>query len=67
MKIDVEGMEINVIEGAINFLKAFPNILIVMETIHSGEGKIKSLLNSIVDFEYYKIDHFNMAAKKINH
>jgi len=65
MKIDVEGMETNVIEGAINFLKEFPNILIVMETIHSGEEKIKSLLNSIVDFEYYKIDHFNMAAKKL--
>jgi len=66
MKIDVEGMEFNVIEGSIKFLRTYPNIFIVMESIHSDEEKLKSLLKSIANFEFYKVDRFNMAAKKLS-
>lgn len=65
IKIDVEGMEEEVIGGATEFLQKFPNILIVMESVHSGEDKLKSDLSKIARFEYYPVDHLNFAAKKI--
>jgi len=65
IKIDVEGMEEEVIEGAKGFLAEFPNILIVMESVHSGEEKLKNDLNEIAKFEFIPVDHLNFAAKKI--
>ncbi len=65
MKIDVEGMEDEVIDGAKKFIQTFPNILIVMESVHSGEEKLKSDLSKIARFEFYPVDHLNFAAKKI--
>lgn len=66
MKIDVEGMEENVLLGAKEFLKKFPRILIVMESIHSGEEKLKSILSEIGNFEFLEVDKLNFAAKKIS-
>lgn len=66
MKIDTEGMEVEVIEGAANFLKTQKNILIVLESIHSEEGPIKEALNRIGTFEFSRVDDLNMATKKSN-
>ncbi len=66
MKIDVEGMESQVILGAKEFLKSFPNIMIVMESVHSGEEKLKNILSQIADFEFFTIDSLNMGAIKKN-
>jgi FkbM family methyltransferase len=66
MKIDTEGMEVEVIEVAKKFLKTQKHILIVLESIHSEEGPIKKALNSIAPFEFSRVDDLNMATKKIN-
>jgi len=65
IKIDVEGMEPHVLKGASKFLKNHPNILIVLESKHSGRDDIKKLLSSISDFDFLEVDNMNMAAKKI--
>lgn len=64
MKIDVEGMESNVIVGATEFIKNHPNLLIIIETIHSGKDQIIKLLSSISDFEFLEVDKLNTAARK---
>ncbi len=66
IKIDVEGMEPHVLKGASKFLKKHPNILIVLESKHSGRDDIKKLLSSIDDFEFLEVDDLNMAALKKN-
>ncbi len=65
IKIDVEGMEAEVIDGATNFLKSHKDLLIVMETVHSGVDALKEKLNKIGTFEYHIIDDLNMAAVKL--
>ena len=65
MKIDVEGMEENVLLGAKEFIKKFPNILIVMESVHSGKEKLQSVLSANAQFEFLEVDDLNFAAKKI--
>lgn len=64
MKIDVEGMEAEVIEGASSFIRSHPNLMIVMESVHSGEEKLKEILNQFAEFEFIKVDALNFAAHK---
>ncbi|MDP2723611.1 MAG: FkbM family methyltransferase [Bacteroidales bacterium] len=64
VKIDVEGMEIDVLRGAKRFIEQYPNLLIVMESIHSGKEKLTMELLSICDFEIFYVDELNMAARK---
>lgn len=66
MKIDVEGMEAEVLQGAFNFIRKFAQVFIVMESIHSGEERLKSILNEIAIFEYLPVDNLNFAARKIS-
>ncbi len=66
IKIDVEGMEPKVILGAKQFLKDYQNILIVLESKHSGRSDIKNILSGIGNFEFLEVDDLNMAARKIN-
>ncbi len=65
IKIDVEGMEEKVLHGAKKFLQNYPNILIVMESKHSGRERLVQVLNKIADFEILKVDDLNMGARKI--
>lgn len=68
MKIDVEGMEEHVIKGAKDFIQKHKELLIVMESVHSGEEKLKSVLSEIAEFEFLPVDSLSFAAKKIkNH
>jgi len=66
IKIDVEGMEEKVLLGARKFLQTYPNIIMVMESKHSGRERLTAILNDIADFEILEVDDFNMGARKIS-
>ncbi len=66
IKIDVEGMEEQVLRGARKFLQTYPNIIMVMESKHSGREKLAKILNEIAEFEILEVDELNMGARKIN-
>ncbi len=66
IKIDVEGMELQVLKGAQKFIQKYPNLVITLESVHSGEENIKELLNSIASFEYGTIDRLNIATRKLS-
>ena len=65
IKIDVEGMEEKVLLGVKKFLQTHPDILIVMESKHSGREKLAQVLHEIADFEILEVDDLNMGARKI--
>jgi FkbM family methyltransferase len=65
IKIDVEGMEVEMLEGAQNFLKHFPHVVLIIEEKLSGAGEIQNILNQIGKFEFGIIDQFNIYARKI--
>ncbi len=66
IKIDVEGMEERVLQGARKFLQTYPNIIMVMESKHSGREKLTRILNDIDNFEILEVDDLNMGARKRN-
>jgi FkbM family methyltransferase len=63
-KIDVEGMEVDVIKGAKEFLSSFENLHLILETDHSGVQPIKEALSEVGNFEFVAIDDLNIAAIK---
>lgn len=65
VKIDVEGMEVEMIKGATRFFQYFNDITLIIEEKLSGESEIRSMLNSICDFEYGHVDNFNIYARKV--
>jgi len=64
IKIDAEGMEIDVLQGGKEFMKKHPHFLIVMESVHTGAGKIKEYLKTVGNFIYLEVDHENLAIMK---
>lgn len=64
-KLDVEGMEIQALKGAVNFVRQYPDITFIVEDKISGLDKIKSLLNEQGNFEYGRIDQYNIFARKV--
>ncbi len=66
VKMDVEGMETDVINGGSRFFSEYPNIHLILESEHSGVDEIKNALNQYGTFEYLKIDDYNIAAIKTN-
>lgn len=64
-KMDVEGMEIEALQGAVNFLRHYPNITLVVEEKITGQAKIKHFLDELGTFEYGMIDRYNMFARKV--
>lgn len=64
IKIDAEGMEIDVLEGAKRFIIEHPHFLIVMESKHSGANRIKEFLKTAGNFIYMEVDSDNMAIMK---
>jgi len=64
IKIDAEGMEIDVLEGGEQFLKNHPHFMIVMESKHSGADTIKEYLKNHGNFIYMEVDKDNMAIMK---
>ncbi|MES2382645.1 MAG: FkbM family methyltransferase [Bacteroidota bacterium] len=63
VKIDVEGMEIDLLEGARNFLNYFDEVILIIEEKLSGEGEIKNYISKNHNFEFGLVDHFNMYAR----
>ena len=64
IKIDIEGMELDMLRGASNFLKTFPHLVLIIEEKFSGESNIRKGLSEIADFDYGKIDEYNIYARK---
>ena len=64
IKIDVEGMETEVLKGAINFLKKCNHVMLVLEDTHSDFKTIEETLESIGNFETGRVDDLNIYAVK---
>ncbi len=65
MKIDVEGFEIEVINGALDVIKKYrPSILIEVKNDENA-AEIEILLSGL-DYRYYDIDEVNAKPKKID-
>jgi hypothetical protein len=45
IKIDMEGMETEMLDGAAGFLRKFKNLTLIIEEKLSGEDNIRKLLN----------------------
>jgi FkbM family methyltransferase len=63
-KLDVEGMEIEAINGATNFIRNFPYLTFILEDKHSGKGNIIETLSAIAGFEFGTVDKYNIFARK---
>lgn len=64
MKLDAEGMELEVLKGAGGFIKRVQSFQLIYEHTSCGDENIKKILNDYGDFEYRMIDEFNILAKK---
>ena len=65
MKIDVEGMEVEMLKGAAKFFRAFDNITLIIEEKISGMESIRNTLDSIGRFQYGVVDNMNIYARKL--
>ncbi len=65
IKIDVEGMEMEVVKGMEKLLQSDKNICIIIESKHSGINNLTTLLNKFNKFKFEQIDEFNMLAIKL--
>lgn len=65
MKIDVEGMEVEMLRGATRFIRHFADITIIIEEKISGESGIRATLDAIGNFVYGRVDDFNIYARKL--
>lgn len=63
-KLDVEGMEVEAIEGARTFIRDYPNLTLIVEKKHCGPRMIENALSKIAVFEYGQTDAFNLLAIK---
>ncbi len=64
IKIDVEGMEPEVFEGAKSFFSEFAEILCIAEDKHCGNKKLINQLKQIINPCFKRIDKYNMCFKK---
>lgn len=65
IKLDVEGMELEVLEGAENTIKSVRNLSIIFEHTVSGNDEIKEKLLTMGKFEFVPIDRVNTLARKV--
>lgn len=65
LKIDVEGMEPDVLEGAKSFLSEFSEILSIAEDKHCGNKKLIDLINQLMNACFKRVDKYNICFKKI--
>ncbi len=65
MKLDIEGMETEALRGAMEFIRFFPEITLIIEDYHSGQFPITDTLNEIAVFEFGRVDRLNIYAKKL--
>lgn len=67
IKLDVEGMELDVLEGAKDTIRNTKNLSIIYEHIISGKDTVGDALSQLGNFEFIKIDFANTLARKIPH
>lgn len=65
MKVDIEGMEVEMLRGAQHFLKHFDNITLIIEEKISGSQRIRETLEGMGKFQYGVVDDYNIYAKKV--
>lgn len=64
VKMDMEGMEKEGIQGGINFIQSINNLTIIAEAKHSGEDEIVKELKKVANFDFGEVDEFNIYATK---
>jgi FkbM family methyltransferase len=64
LKLDVEGMETQVLRGAYQFIRNHPNLTIVAEDKFSSQEAIREILYEMAKFRYGKVDENNIFARK---
>ncbi|WP_343703015.1 FkbM family methyltransferase [Chitinophaga sp.] len=64
MKLDIEGMELEMLEGSREFITSHPHIEIIYEHTFSGNNEIAEKLQEYGDFEFRLLDEVNMLATK---
>lgn len=65
IKLDVEGMEVEAIRGAAEFLRIFPYVTLIIEHKHTGDAEIRECLEKMALFDFDYLDEYNLLAKKI--
>lgn len=65
MKVDTEGMEEEVFEGAQNFLRNHKNITIIYEQLKTRKSNSEKVLRSFANFQLSNIDEANLLAIKM--
>lgn len=63
VKLDVEGMETEVLEGARQFIQQTPQLRIIFER-YEGDNTVNDKLSSLADFTFERLDEFNYLAIK---
>lgn len=63
VKLDVEGMETEVLEGARNFIRDTSDLRIIFER-YEGDNTVNDKLSSIANFGFTRIDQYNYLATK---
>lgn len=64
MKLDIEGMELEMLEGSRDFITRYPNIEIIYEHTFSGSNAIADKLSEYGNFQFRLLDEVNMLAEK---
>lgn len=65
VKLDVEGMETEVLEGARDFIAKARNLRIIFER-YENDTTVDDKLNTLAKFRYEPIDKYNYLATKIS-
>lgn len=66
LKMDVEGMEVDVLKGGSNLIRRLSDLRIIYEHSFSGADEIKNKLLTLGEFEFKHLDEFNVMATKAN-
>lgn len=65
IKIDVEGMELEMLAGAQQLINNFDDIVMIIEEKFSGEHNIRQGLSKMGNWEFCQLDEHNIYARKI--
>lgn len=65
MKLDVEGMEEELIEGAREFISKFKNLTLIYEHFKADNYRNDKALKALADFKFRDIDNVNRLAIKM--
>lgn len=65
IKIDVEGMELEMLAGAKQLINNYDDIVMIIEEKFSGEDNIRKGLCKMADWEFGQLDEHNIYARKI--